>query len=110
MERFAWLVPQASNLTPGLSEWSASGDAARIVRIAATHGPVHATCLPRAVVLWALLRHEGLSPEVKLGVRRGEHRVEAHAWVEVNGCSLDDGELPFIPLRAVSAALDPVNS
>src|SRR5207247_1266503 len=41
---------------------------ARMVRIAATYGPFGAKCLPRSVVLWALLRRSGFDPELKIGV------------------------------------------
>ena len=75
---------------------------ARMVRIAATYGPFPARCLPRAVVLWALLRRQGVDAEIKLGVRRGDRGVEAHAWVELDGVALeqDTGEPSFVPLRA----------
>ena len=44
------------------------------------------TCLRRAVVLAALLRRDGLDPEVVIGVRRSpEGAVEAHAWLRCGG-------------------------
>jgi hypothetical protein len=79
-----------------------------MVRVAATHGPFRATCLPRSVVLWALLRRHGVDAELKLGVRRGDRGFEAHAWVELEGVALDQhaDDRSFIPLRPPSAALE----
>lgn len=44
------------------------------------------TCLRRAMVLAALLRRDGLDPEVVIGVRRSpDGVVEAHAWLRCDG-------------------------
>ncbi|HKG94846.1 MAG TPA: lasso peptide biosynthesis B2 protein [Gemmatimonadaceae bacterium] len=44
------------------------------------------TCLRRAIVLAALLRRDGLDPEVVIGVRRSpQGSVEAHAWLRCDG-------------------------
>jgi hypothetical protein len=81
---------------------------ARMVRVAATYGPFRAKCLPRSLVLWALLRRHGFDPELKIGVRNGERGFEAHAWVELEGVALDQhaDDRSFIPLRPQSAALE----
>ena len=75
-----------------------------MVRIAATYGPLRTTCLPRAVVLSALLQRLGFTAEVKLGVRQGQRGFEAHAWVEVDGFALEPvaEPVPFVPLRPVA--------
>jgi hypothetical protein len=72
-----------------------------MVRVAATYGPFRAKCLPRAIVLWSMLRHDGVAAELRLGVRHGDRGFEAHAWVEVGGLPLDEQPeaVPFVPLR-----------
>ena len=77
---------------------------ARTVRIAAVYGPYHATCLPRALVVWGLLRRCALEGALTIGVRKAEGELEAHAWVELDGVSLEQGPetVPFAPLRASS--------
>ncbi|MEM8580616.1 MAG: lasso peptide biosynthesis B2 protein [Pseudomonadota bacterium] len=40
-------------------------------------------CLPRAIGLFAFLRHSALQPELIIGFKR--HPFTAHAWVETNG-------------------------
>jgi len=58
---------------------------ARLVSIAARHGPVRATCLPASVALDSLLRRYGMRGRLRLGVRRHQGRLEAHAWIEHEG-------------------------
>jgi hypothetical protein len=81
----------------------------RMVRAAAVHGICGATCLPRSLVAWALLRRLGLDPELKLGARRRAGVFEAHAWVTIGSLALDDGTgddgEPFAPF-AIGTPLD----
>lgn len=65
---------------------------ARLAQIAGRHGPVRASCLRQALVLYGWLRRRGLNPEIVIGVRRDRATpLDAHAWVEVDGLSLDVG-------------------
>jgi hypothetical protein len=63
---------------------------ARVVDVAARRGPYGATCLPRSLTLWWLLRRRGIDPELRIGVRKGAGNFEAHAWVEFRGLVLND--------------------
>lgn len=63
---------------------------ARLVGIAAAHVPVRVTCLHRSLVLWGLLRREGIACELRLGARAGRAPFGAHAWVRCAGVPLDD--------------------
>ena len=63
---------------------------ARLVRIAASRGPAQPTCLPRAMVLWALLRRHGIDAGIRFGVRKIDNEIEAHAWVEVGEQLIED--------------------
>ena len=109
VRHFGWLC--GASAYPGsasrLNRGSIPADAARIVRIAARYGPFRATCLPQATVLWTLLRRNGLHPDIKIGVRKAGQAVVAHAWVDVDGCSLDDsGEITYVPMRTPRAGVD----
>jgi len=67
---------------------------ARLAAIAGRRGPVQATCLRQALVLHGWLRRRGLNPQLVIGVRRdGSEALDAHAWVELEGASLDAGTL-----------------
>jgi hypothetical protein len=65
---------------------------ARMVEAAARRGPCRATCLPRSLVLWWLLRRRGIDADLRIGVRKDAGRLEAHAWVELRGAVLNDGD------------------
>jgi hypothetical protein len=52
-----------------------------------------ATCLVDASVAYTMLRRHGHHPRLRIGVKRGESVLEAHAWVECNG-TVVMGELP----------------
>jgi hypothetical protein len=83
---------------------------ARMVRVAAANGVCRATCLPRSLATWALLRRLGLHPDLRLGARKKDGAaIEAHAWVALGALAIgdetgDDGE-PFSPF-AVGNLLD----
>jgi hypothetical protein len=64
--------------------------AAWLVEAAARHGPYRATCLPRSLTLWWLLRRRGIASDLHIGVRKNAGRFEAHAWVELRGRVLSD--------------------
>jgi hypothetical protein len=63
---------------------------AKCVKVAATHGPYRATCLPQALVVWWLLRRREIPSILRIGVRKDSGRFEAHAWVEQGGMALND--------------------
>jgi len=61
---------------------------ARLVSIAARHGPVRARCLAASLTLSSLLRRYGMRGDLRLGVRKRDGRFEAHAWIEHDGTAL----------------------
>lgn len=61
---------------------------ARIVELAARHGPFHVRCLSTSLALQSLLAANGIAGELRLGVRKRGTRLEAHAWVEHQGVAL----------------------
>ncbi len=64
---------------------------AYVVDGAARYGPFRATCLPRSLVCWWLLRHQGIDTSLHIGVRKSpSDQLEAHAWVERHGQVLND--------------------
>lgn len=61
-----------------------------LVERAARTIPWPATCLRRSLVLWALLRREGVDSELRMGARKDSGMFQAHAWIEWNGRVLND--------------------
>ena len=62
----------------------------KLVSAAVNEGIYRANCLERSLTLWWLLRREGISSQLKIGVRKAKDKLEAHAWIEVNGSVLND--------------------
>ena len=62
----------------------------RAVRSVELHGPAKPNCLERSMTLWWLLRRDGIAGEIHIGARKNGSRLEAHAWVELDGKVLND--------------------
>ena len=58
---------------------------AQVVALASGHVLPEPGCVPESLVLWTLLRRQGVASEVRIGVRRHRDRLHAHAWVEHAG-------------------------
>jgi hypothetical protein len=48
-------------------------------------GPLHPRCLIMCLVFFALLRDDGLTPELVIGLPDRPTDREAHSWVELDG-------------------------
>lgn len=53
-------------------------------------------CLRQALTAGRLLRHR--APMLRLGIARGPQRIDAHAWLVVDGASLDSATTRWQPL------------
>ncbi len=60
-----------------------------MVQIAARRGLYRANCLQQSLCLWWILQRQGISTDLRIGVRKGE-QLDAHAWVEYRGTVLND--------------------
>jgi hypothetical protein len=63
-----------------------------MVSVASRYSPAWTNCLRQSLVLWYLLRRQGIASELHLGVRREAGEFQAHAWVEFGGLTLNDGQ------------------
>lgn len=80
---------------------------ARMVSIASRYGFYRPNCLQRSLVLWWLLRTQGVEGDLRIGVRKQEGRFEAHAWVEYEGEILNDRKDIHQYFAAFSGAIGP---
>lgn len=80
-----------------------AGCLARLVGIAARYHLIPLNCLPRSLALQALLRAHGVSARLRIGVRREDGALRAHAWVEHAG-------LPVAEPQGIGAAFLPLHS
>jgi hypothetical protein len=62
----------------------------RMVRVAVRYYQPWANCLKQSLVLWILLRFQGIISELRIGVQRESNKFSAHAWVEYQGVVLND--------------------
>ena len=81
---------------------------ARLVGIASSRVPLRVACLHRSIVLWRLLRREGIPCELKLGARTDAGPFEAHAWVECSGVALNESEPDLARYSAFGEPVVPV--
>lgn len=75
---------------------------AELVRVASQVLPGRTACLPRAIVLEALLVGAGQAAELRVGIAplMGRARPDAHAWVELGGLAVaeDASRYTALPL------------
>jgi hypothetical protein len=64
------------------------------------------TCLPRSLTLRNMLTGRGIPSEIKIGAKKTEQGIHAHAWVEVNSQAVGEANSEsFAPLgRAESTS------
>ncbi len=82
-----------SNASPELNSALVSKDAAvtaHMVNAADRHGLVHPSCLAKSLTLWWLLARQGIPSHLRIGIRKGKEKFEAHAWVECDGAALNE--------------------
>jgi hypothetical protein len=63
---------------------------AHMVYAADRHGLVHPTCLALSLTLWWLLERQGIESHLRVGIRKDNGNLEAHAWVERDGAALNE--------------------
>jgi hypothetical protein len=104
LEAWAWVVTSKLALgVLGLSRavaWHRRAPAAagatgtpravRWIGVASRYCPGGASCLVRSLALLGLLRRRGIGAELRVGVGATAPRLEAHAWVELDGVPVND--------------------
>ncbi len=98
LRRCQALLARLSPRRPAPAAGPEAEGAARLVAVAARYAPCRANCLQQSLVLWWALRRLGLPGELRIGVRKRDGRLEAHAWVEQGGRTLGAAdEHPYAP-------------
>lgn len=88
-----WLRRSSSRLAegkPAAAELDWARKRAYLISIAARFSPYRATCLRRSFLLWWTTRRRGLASRLRIGVRRSDDELLAHAWIELEGEILND--------------------
>ena len=76
-----------------------------MVNAADRHGLVHPSCLAKSLTLWWLLGRQGITSRLRIGIRKQNDQLEAHAWVEREGVALNEPEERHHHYAAFEAAL-----
>jgi hypothetical protein len=63
---------------------------ARWIEFASRHHLVRARCLHRSLALHRWLMQDGLPSDLRIGVRKVDGELQAHAWVELAGNAVSD--------------------
>lgn len=95
----------APNESASISASTNADLTARMVRAAVRHSPGHPTCLEESLALWWLLGRQGITCDLRIGVRKQAEKFEAHAWVEREGAALNEPEASHEHYAAFDAAL-----
>jgi hypothetical protein len=77
---------------PATASRPATDRIAQLVCWSARLQPIPATCLCRALVLRDALSRRGIPGLLRIGVRRAERPLDAHAWVEAGGRTVGEVE------------------
>ena len=78
---------------------------ARMVNAGDRYGLVHPSCLVKSLTLWWLLGRQGITSELRVGVRKQGGNFEAHAWVQFEGIAVNEPEERHRHYAAFDAAL-----
>ncbi len=79
----------------------------RLVTGAANNNLITINCLPRSLVLWWMLRRNGLAADLRIGVQKEADVFAAHAWVEYSGIPVNDQSSDqYSPILSTFARLE----
>jgi transglutaminase superfamily protein len=65
---------------------------AHMVSVADWNSPLHPSCLAKSLTLKWLLMRQGIAADLRIGIRKENEKMAAHAWVERNGTALNEPE------------------
>lgn len=110
-QRFLQKKIHAKAVRPALSsEAEVCAWTCRMLLAAARYSPFPSTCLERSLALWWLLRRQGVAVELRIGVRKEQKQMAAHAWVERNGVAVGEPEAPHLHYAAFKEEISGENS
>lgn len=99
------LTPSASAMTLNDVDISRVNGYVRWIKSAARLHLAPARCLHESLTLHRWLRADGLPSEIRIGVRKEDGALQAHAWVELCGQIVNDAPAvvaQFQPLEGVA--------
>ena len=82
----------------------------RIVSIAARYGFFQATCLRRSLLIWCLLRREGIRSTIEFGIKKTNADLQAHAWVQIDGVVISERDGTYQQYQPIGSTIPPTRS
>ena len=61
-----------------------------LVTVASRYGLYHATCLRRSLLIWWWLRRMGIQTELRIGIKKQDGQLYAHAWIRLGNEIISD--------------------
>ncbi len=83
-------LPQPDLSAPSKTQVPLILTTVKMVQIATRYSRRWTTCLKKSLVLWYLLRCQGIDAQLQIGVRLEQGQFQAHAWVEYQGYVVGD--------------------
>jgi hypothetical protein len=80
----------AGHGSSGPNDMAVARELGEAVNTAARFSIVPVSCLARSLLLKWWLQRRGIAADLRLGARRVEGRLDAHAWVECQGSPVND--------------------
>jgi len=68
----------------------ASKNISTLVTVASKYGLYHATCLRRSLFTWWWLRRRGIQTELRIGIKKLDGQLYAHAWIKLGDEIIND--------------------
>jgi hypothetical protein len=90
LKRLGWLAGERERRLRSEGVRASIERTQRAVELAARHGLCRGSCLSRSATLWWLLRRQGITSDLRFGVRKEGDALEAHAWIECDGVVVND--------------------
>lgn len=104
-----WLLHASRSRAPNTDIVRELPRAERLAALAARlgrHGRHQASCLRQALAVEYCLRRDGLPAQLRLGTRKSQDgRMQAHAWVELDGVALAQRHLSHLPIQGAAQLL-----
>lgn len=97
-------APRLVSACISADDWSRTERYAHWLEVASRHHVVRARCLHRSLALHASLLERGLPTVLRIGVRKEDGKLQAHAWVELAGKLVGEapvGVVGFTPLGTI---------
>lgn len=101
-----WIPAPGDDRVISLEDLRRAGRYARWIEVASRHHIVPARCLQQSLVLHQWLRREDLPSKLRIGVRKEDGALKAHAWVELGAQIVNDRSAvlaAFTPLVSLGA-------